>query len=156
ADSAVMLTPASASARATFARTPGLDCRVSVSWVVLGMVAPPQCSTAASYAFSAARAARDPSRLDQLEPRVVGALEKRNARSIEHLRRPFEETSAETGEPRNVGLDVGGVEAEVLQAVMRQCIAGTQLLVGPRSRDVDIDTAISAPAAYEPIAEHAR
>src|SRR5213593_4331256 len=42
ADSAVMFTPASASARATFARTPGLDWRVSVSWVVLGMAAPPQ------------------------------------------------------------------------------------------------------------------
>src|SRR6266581_4745485 len=41
ADSAVMLTPASASARATFARTPGLDWSVSVSWVVLGMAAPP-------------------------------------------------------------------------------------------------------------------
>src|SRR5436309_15473742 len=42
ADRAVMLTPASARARATFARTPGLDGRVRVSWVVLGMAAPPQ------------------------------------------------------------------------------------------------------------------
>src|SRR5207245_6849183 len=41
AESAVMLTPASARARATFARTPGLDWRVSDSCVVLGMAAPP-------------------------------------------------------------------------------------------------------------------
>src|SRR5438552_14627523 len=41
ADSAVMFTPASASARVTLARTPGFDWRVSVSWVVLGMADPP-------------------------------------------------------------------------------------------------------------------
>src|SRR3989442_12968086 len=41
AQSAVMLTPASASVRATWARTPGLDRRDSESWVVFGMAVPP-------------------------------------------------------------------------------------------------------------------
>src|SRR5213594_978999 len=113
------------------------------------------CPQQYAWNASAARAARDLARLHQLEPRVVRPLQERDARSVGYLRRPFEEPGAETGEPRDVGLDVGGVEAEVLEAVVRQRVAGPELLVGPRTRDVDVDAAVRAPAAHEAIAEHA-
>src|SRR5438876_3743457 len=114
------------------------------------------CPQQYAWNASAARAARDLARLHQLEPRVVGPLQERDARSVRHLRRPFEELGAETGEPRDVGLDVGGVEAEMFEAVMGQRLAGAELLVGPGARDVDVDAVVRAPAAHEPIAEHAR
>ena len=83
-------------------------------------------------------------------------MQERDARPVGHLRRPFEKPSAQPGEPRDVGLDVGGVEAEVLEAVMGRRSAGAELLVGPRARDVDADAAIGALAAHEAVAEHAR
>src|SRR3989442_8967303 len=49
AQSAVMLTPASASVRATWARTPGLDRRDSESWVVFGMAVPPPQRSGCGY-----------------------------------------------------------------------------------------------------------
>jgi len=69
--------------------------------------------------------------------------------------RANEEPGAETGEPRDVGLDVSGVEAEVLEAVMRHRIAGAELLVGAGARDVDGE-AVLAGAAHEAVTEHAR
>ncbi len=35
-------------------------------------------------------------------------------------------------EAADVGLDVGGVEAEMFQSMMRGCVAGPELLVGAR------------------------
>src|SRR5438445_4424245 len=105
---------------------------------------------------TAARPAPDLARLHQLEPRVVGPLQERDPRTVGNLDRALEEPGAEAGQPRDVGLDVRRVEAEVLEAVVRRGIARAELLVGPRARDVDRDAAVGALAPHEAVAEHPR
>src|SRR5262249_44513145 len=57
--------------------------------------------------------------------------------------------------PCNVGLEVHGVEAEVLEPVVGTRISGAQRLVRPRARDVDVHAAVLALASDEAIAEDA-
>src|SRR5437899_3688173 len=56
AQSAVMFTPASASVRASFARTPGFDSRPRTSWIVLGMTIPPLPAAARRRSYLILRA----------------------------------------------------------------------------------------------------
>src|ERR1700694_3152493 len=102
------------------------------------------------------RSAGDAARFDQLETGVVRALEERDARAAGVLDRPFEQFRAETGEARDVGLEVDGVEAEVLEAVMGHRVAIAEALVGARAGDVHVDPAVGALATQEPITEDSR
>src|SRR6266446_4597264 len=72
--------------------------------------------------------------LDQLEADVVGGLDEADARSARNLDRPFQQLRAQPLEPLDVGLQILGVEAEVLEAVMRPGVARAELLVRARPR----------------------
>src|SRR5262249_5674827 len=91
----------------------------------------------------------------QLEARVVGAAQEGDARPVWILNRSLEQCGAEPLQPRDVRLDVLRVEPEVLEAVMRLCVAPPPTLVGARAGDVPGD-AVLARAPHEAVAEHAR
>src|SRR5262244_2133654 len=107
-------------------------------------------------AAAAVRSAGDLSRFDQLEPDVVRRPHECDARPVGHLDRPFQYAGAEALQPLDVGLQVRGVEAEVLEPVVRAGVAGAEALAGARAGDVDGDAAVLALAAHEAVAEHAR
>src|SRR6266851_3321642 len=93
---------------------------------------------ARTWSAAAAGAAGDAARLDQLEAGVVRALEERDAAAVGQRDRAFQQLRAEAGQSRDVGLDVDGVEAEVLEAVMRQGVAAAEPLVGACAGDVHV------------------
>src|SRR5881296_1503459 len=95
-------------------------------------------------------------RLDQLDPDVIGRLQERDARAVRVLDRPLEQAGAEPFEPLDVGLQVCRVEAEVLEPVVRACVARAEALVGARPGDVHVHAAVLALAADEAVAEHPR
>src|SRR3984893_10251830 len=74
--------------------------------------------------------------LDQLEADVVRGLDEADPRAARDLDRPFEQLRAQPLVPPDVGLQVLGVEAEVLEAVMGPGVARAELLVGAGARDV--------------------
>src|SRR5437764_8500 len=84
-------------------------------------------------AAAAVGAARDLARLHQLEPRVVRPLQERDARSARILDGAFEQRGAQPREATDVGLEVGRVEPEVLEAVVRHRVALAHLLVRARA-----------------------
>src|SRR5436309_5268573 len=95
-------------------------------------------------------------RLDQLDARVVGGPHERDPRTVGILDRPLQQPGAQPFEPLDVGLEVGRVEPEVLEAMMGARVAWAQLLTGARARDVDGHSAVLALAAHEAVAENAR
>src|SRR5438552_18647143 len=106
-------------------------------------------------ASAAAAGDADLARLDQLDARVVGRPHERDPRTVGILDRPFQQPGAQSLEPLDVGLEVGRVEPEVLEAVVGAGIAGAELLTRARAGDVDRHPAVLALAADEPIAEDA-
>src|SRR5262245_16355786 len=113
------------------------------------------CLLSSAISAAAAGAAGDPARLHQLEPRVVRTLQERDATAVRELDRPFEQPGTEAGQACDVGLHVDGIEAEVLEAVVRHRVALPQALVGARAGNVHVDAAVGALAADEAVAEHA-
>src|SRR5262245_5514839 len=107
-------------------------------------------------AAAAVRSAGDLPRLDQLEPDVVGRPYERDARPIGHLDRPLQQAGAEALEPLDVGLQVRGVEAEVLEPMVRARVAGAEGLAGARAGDVHGHAAVLALTADEAVAERTR
>src|SRR5213594_626189 len=105
---------------------------------------------------AAARSAGHLPRLDQLDPDVVGRPHEGDTRPVGNLYRPFQQAGAEALEPRDVGLEVRRVEAEVLEPVVGARVARAQALAGARAGDVHGHPAVLALAADEAIAEHAR
>src|SRR5690349_7667560 len=110
-----------------------------------------------SMAPGSAAAARDGglAPLDQLDAHVVGGLDEADARAARDLGGPFQQARAQALEPLDVGLQVVGVEAEVLEPVVGGGVAGAEALVAPRARDVDRGAVLGL-AADEAVAEHPR
>src|SRR5262245_55152464 len=75
-------------------------------------------------------------RLDQLDPRVVGATDERDPRAVGDLDGALEHRAAERAQPGDVRVEVRRVEAEVLEPVVRHGVARSEALVGSRTRDV--------------------
>src|SRR3989442_14229849 len=86
-------------------------------------------------------------RLDQLDPDVIGRLQERDARAVRVLDRPLQQAGAEPFEPRDVGLQVRRVEAEVLEPVVRARVARAEALVGARPGEVHVHAAVLARTA---------
>src|SRR5262249_515917 len=118
-------------------------------------VCPCSSMTASSFSAAGAGAAGEGPALDQLHAHVVGRLDEADARAARDLDRPLQQAAPEPFEALDVGLEVVGVEAEVLEAVVGAGIAGAQPLAAAGARDVDRG-AVLALAAHEAIAEHAR
>src|SRR5262245_16157422 len=57
--------------------------------------------------------------LDQLDPAIVRRPQERDAGAVRDLGGAFEEAGAQALEPGDVGLEMLGVEAEMLEAVVR-------------------------------------
>src|SRR5262245_66594597 len=100
-------------------------------------------------AAAAVRSAGDLPRLDQLEPDIVRSPHERDARAVGHLDRSLQQASAKAFEPLDVGLQLRGVEAEVLEPVVRARVARAEALAGARAGDVDGNAAVLALAAHE-------
>src|SRR6267142_238909 len=104
---------------------------------------------------AAARSARHLPGLDQLDPDVVGRPHERDARPVGILDRSFQQPRAQALEPLDVGLEVGRVEAEVLEPVVGARVARAEALTSARPRDVDRHATVLTLAADEAIAEDA-
>src|SRR6266481_4994407 len=106
-----------------------------------------QTSTAAAGDFAG---------LDQLHARIIGRAHEGDAPAIRQHDRPLEKLGAQPFETPDVRLDVGRVEAEVLEAEVGGGIAGLKGLIGAWSRDVHRHTAVGALAPHEAVPEDAR
>ena len=94
-------------------------------------------------------------RLNQLDADIIGSVQEGYPRTVRHLHGTFLQFRAELAEAGDVGFEVGALEGDVLQAVMRRGVAGTKLLVRTRARDGDREAVLGG-TADEAIAEHAR
>src|SRR5580765_2417304 len=94
--------------------------------------------------------------LDQLEAPVAGRPHEPDARAIGDLDGPLEQPRAEPLEPRDVGLEAGRVETEVLEAVMGAGVSPAERLAGAGAGNVHHHAAILGLAAHEAVAEDAR
>src|SRR5712691_9433922 len=92
--------------------------------------------------------------LDQLDAYIVRGLDEADAGAARDLDRPFQQLRAQAFQARDVGLEAVGVEAEMLEAVVRLGVAGAELLARARARDVHRG-AVLALAADEAVAEDA-
>src|SRR5690349_2230272 len=90
------------------------------------------------------RATSDRPALDQLHPAVVRRSEERDARAAGVLDRSLQQLGPELLQARDVGLEVLGVEPEVLQAVMGHGVTRSELLAGAGAGDVDGHAAVLA------------
>src|ERR1700675_3575619 len=94
--------------------------------------------------------------LDQLHAHVVGRPHEADARAIGDLDGSLEQPRAEPLEPRDVGLEAGRVEAEVLEAVMGARVAAAERLASAGAGDVHHHAAVFSLTAHEAVAEDAR
>src|SRR5437899_9885359 len=118
--------------------------------------APAMRRTRATAVASAAAGGAGFARLDQLDPDVVGRPHERDARAVGDLDRPLQQAGAEALEPLDVGLQMRGVEAEVLEPVVRARVPRAQALVRARPGDVHPHAAVLALTADKAVAEHPR
>src|SRR5207253_1525182 len=117
---------------------------------------PLRFTRARAMTASAAAAGAALARLDQLDPDVVGRPHERDARPVRDLDGPLQEASAQALEPLDVGLEVRGVEPEVLEPVVGARVPRPEALARARTRDVHAHSAVLALAADEAVAEDAR
>src|SRR5438128_2932551 len=117
---------------------------------------PLRFTRARAMTASAAAAGAALARLDQLDPDVVGRPHERDARPVRDLDGPLQEASAQALEPLDVGLEVRGVEPEVLEPVVGARVPRPEALARARTRDGHAHSAVLALAADEAVAEDAR
>src|SRR5688572_20656859 len=86
--------------------------------------------------------------LDQLDAHVVGRPRGADARAVGDLVGRLEQPRAEPLETRDVGLEAGRVEAEVLEAVMGAGIAAAERLAGAGAGDVHHHAAVLGLATH--------
>src|SRR2546427_1715564 len=82
---------------------------------------------------SAAAAGAALARLDQLDPDVVGRPHECDARPVRDLDGPLQQAGAQALEPLDVGLEVRGVEPEVLEPVVAARVARPAALAPART-----------------------